>query len=204
MKRTEAILFDLDGVLIDSYQAWFKLLNAAAVANGYPGIDEDKYQILFGQSVESDIDILFPGMKPEALVGFFQQHFFDYLDDFHTIPVADESVELVRELGMRSSVVTNTSTPLARAILEHIDLKPDHVVGNGDVENDKPAPDMVLKACEDLEVSTKNAALVGDSDFDERAAAGASVLFIGFKRPGAYSVRSHADLQKLLREEFSG
>ncbi|MBI4677760.1 MAG: HAD hydrolase-like protein [Elusimicrobia bacterium] len=58
-----------------------------------------------------------------------------------------------------------------------------------DVARSKPAPDMVLEACRRLRVRPADALMVGDSDFDERAALSAGVRFIRF--------RSFADLRRL-------
>ncbi len=49
--------------------------------------------------------------------------------------------------------------------------------GGTDAPQGKPAPDMVLKALEQLEVSKADAILVGDSHFDREAAATAGVTF---------------------------
>ena len=152
MQQLEAVLFDLDGVLIDSYEAWYLLLNAAARQYGFPDIEEDKYRLLFGQSVEADVDILFPGMEPDDLATFFEERFFDYIDQFQVIPSADETLVLVRDLGIPSAVVTNTTQELAAEILEHIGFGPDLLVGASTDVPSKPAPDMVINACRGLNV----------------------------------------------------
>lgn len=200
--KLSAVLFDLDGLLVDSYDAWFHLLNAAAIRWGYPGIDEEKYKRVFGQSVEADVDILFPGLEAEKLSLFFRERFFDYIGDFREIPGAREMFAAVRALGLSTAVVTNTVTPLARRILDHVGFAPDHVVGSGDVARDKPHPDMVLRALDLLGVTATAAVMVGDSDFDRRAATGAGVRFIGFKRTGDYSIADLSQLAPLLSTEF--
>ena len=201
--QLDAVLFDLDGVLIDSYMAWYNLLNAAARLNGYSDIDKDKYDLLFGQSVEADVKILFPGMKPEYLGKFFEDHFFDYLDSFHILEGAIETLNVVKALGLKSSIVTNTSSKLAKEIANYLKLDTTIIVGNGDVDKDKPAPDMLFKAMKELDVAPENCLMVGDSDFDSRAAASASVHFVGFKRDGDFSVESHEKLQNYLRSIVS-
>jgi HAD superfamily hydrolase (TIGR01509 family) len=194
----KAVIFDLDGVLIDSYDAWFHLLNDAAQQYGFPAIDDEKYKLVFGQSVEADIDILFPTMKPEDLNKFFVDHFFDYLPKFKHIEGAAEIIAKMKERGLKTAIATNTNKDLAKAIISHLGLVPDFILGNGDVKNDKPAPDMLLKACQLLEINVEEALLVGDSDFDQRAAAAAKMKFIGFEHEGDYQVESHKELLPLI------
>ena len=43
MSDPVAVLFDLDGVLIDSYEAWFRLVSRARVHFGFPEIDREMY-----------------------------------------------------------------------------------------------------------------------------------------------------------------
>jgi phosphoglycolate phosphatase/AHBA synthesis associated protein len=193
-------LFDLDGVLIDSYTAWFNLLNDAAKTFGYPGVEKEKYDLLYGQSVEADIETLFPGLEMIRLKEFFEEHFFDYLGNFHIMEGALDSLSIARESGMKTAIVTNTTKPLAIEIAAHLKLEPDLVIGSGDAEKSKPAPDLLLKAMEKLDSTAEEAVMIGDSDFDRRAAEAAGVHFIGYRRDGDQRVENHAELQGLLKE----
>lgn len=200
MKTVTSALFDLDGVLIDSYSAWFNLLNDAAKSFGYPGVDREQYNLLYGQSVEADIKTLFPGLALERLKEFFENHFFDYLGHFELMPGAVESIYTARELGLQTAIVTNTTKGLAAGIIQHAGLEPDLLVGSGDAPNDKPAPDLLLHACEKLGLSPAESIMIGDSDFDRRAAEAAGINFIGFRRDGWRRADDHAELQAKLKE----
>jgi phosphoglycolate phosphatase-like HAD superfamily hydrolase len=200
MSQYTTALFDLDGVLIDSYNAWFNLLNDAAKSFGYNGVNKEQYDLLYGQSVEADIKTLFPGLEISRLKDYFEAHFFDYLGDFELMPGSQGSLKLAKELGFKTAIVTNTSKKLATDIIKHVNLSPDLLIGSGDAENDKPAPDMLLLACDRLESSTSESIMIGDSGFDSRAAAAAEIVFIGFKREGNFRVEDHKELQALLKE----
>ncbi len=54
-----AVLFDLDGVLVDSYRVWFHLLNGAAKELGYPPISPEVFQSCWGQGIEADVEKFF-------------------------------------------------------------------------------------------------------------------------------------------------
>lgn len=199
----KAILFDLDGVLVHSYRAWFHLLNAVAEEFGYPKISEDQYSQAWGQSVEDDIEHFFPGLSPQVLSKYFKDHFFEFSEYIRADSAAGKMLKSVKATGYKTAVITNTPTALAVEILEKNDLTLDCVVGSGDVENDKPYPDIVIEACRQLNVRTDEVVVVGDSEFDRVAAQSAGVLFIGFGRKGDYSVESLGELPALL-ERISG
>ena len=49
-----AVLLDMDGVLLDSFEAWCAVMNATAVHFGLPPISRDAFGQAFGQSTEAD------------------------------------------------------------------------------------------------------------------------------------------------------
>ena len=55
----KAVLFDMDGVLVNSFEAWLSLVNATATHFGYPEIDRERFQRAYGQSTESDVKEFF-------------------------------------------------------------------------------------------------------------------------------------------------
>jgi len=60
-RMLRAVLFDLDGVLVDSYEVWFHLMNAAAGELRYPAISRELFQTTWGQGVQADIKNYYPG-----------------------------------------------------------------------------------------------------------------------------------------------
>ncbi len=101
----------------------------------------------------------------------------------HTLAVHPDAGDIFTHLvraGIRTAVVTNSPTELAREIVSAVGLAPDVVIGSTDVRRTKPAPDMLLLACRRLGVSSERAVMVGDSHADRDAAAAASMHFAGF------------------------
>jgi phosphoglycolate phosphatase/AHBA synthesis associated protein len=175
----KAVLFDLDGVLIDSRDAWYHLLCAAARAFGHPVLHRDEFDESFGQGVEADAEQFFPGTAPQDLLGYFDAHF---LDHAHHVLVSPDAVPVMNALGTRgiaTAVVTNTATPLARETIRGAGLEPDAIVGTSEKVPEKPAPDMLRAACERLGVAPGEALMVGDTRFDREAARAAGVRFVG-------------------------
>ncbi len=196
MKSLEAVLFDLDGVLVDSYQVWFRLMNAAAVRFRAEPVSASAFRAMWGQGVDADAEHL--GCTVDQLEGFYNDHFMSFGDAMAIDPAAGPVLERVRAAGLKTALVTNTPTPLAGQILAAAQLECDAVVGGTDVPSPKPAPDMVLRACVLLGVLPSKAVMVGDSGFDREAAAGANVRFVGVRIDGYRRVERLGELVDAL------
>jgi HAD superfamily hydrolase (TIGR01509 family) len=179
MIRPAAVLFDLDGVLIDSYDVWFSVMNAAARHFGYPPVTAEAFRESWGQGMEADRETFFPRHEVEELAAWYDAHFADHLEHLVVSPGVPALFARLHARGLPSAVVTNTPNPLARELVVRAGARVDAVVGANDVARAKPAPDMVLHACALLGVEPARALLVGDSRFDRDAARGAGVRFAG-------------------------
>lgn len=174
-----AVLFDLDGVLIDSYDVWFEVMSGVARELGYPPLDPDVFRAAWGQSVEDDRRMFFPRHSTDELAAYYDAHFPDHLEH---LTIADGVGGVFEELAARrvpTAVVTNTPNPLASELVARTAATPDVIVGANDVPRPKPAPDMLLRACELLDAAPHRAVMVGDSHFDRDAARAAGCRFIG-------------------------
>jgi HAD superfamily hydrolase (TIGR01509 family) len=176
----KAVLFDLDGVLVDSREVWFQVMRAAALHFGHPDIPREAFDETFGQGVDADIENFMPGTEFSALDRYYDEHFMDHAEHFRADPCGPAVLRDLRAAGVRTAVVTNTSTPLATDILTRVGLEPDTLCGSSDVPRAKPAPDLVLLGLERLEVAAHEAVMVGDSQYDRDSARAAGVRFLGY------------------------
>ena len=176
-----ALLFDLDGVLIDSFHAWLRLVNQAAREFGRPPIGEAAFRRSFGQSSAADIEEFFQGRTVSEVDAFFAAHFRDHLEAVTVNPESTSLLSRARDVGLRTACVTNTVQPLAEEILAVTQLRPllDVVVGAGPPRRPKPEPDLVRAAADALATPLAACALVGDSAFDVEAGRRAPVFTIG-------------------------
>jgi len=197
----DAVLFDLDGVLIDSRDAWYHLLCAAAREFGHPQLPRGEFAVSFGQGVEADGAQFFPGTSTQALLDYFDAHFLDHACHVLVNPDAGPLLDALGDRGIRRAVVTNTATALARATIRRAALEPDEIVGTSDAP-EKPDPGMLLLACERLGVKPERALMVGDSRFDREAAAAAGIRFVGYGIDGDVRIETLPELIQLL--ESSG
>ncbi len=193
-----AVLFDLDGVLVDSYQVWFHLMNATAKDLGYPSISKDRFHEAWGQGVEADRERFYPGHTVEELSAHYDAHFGDHLEHLTVASGVGDVFAALVERGLASAVITNTPNPLARDVVARAGATPDLVVGGTDVPEAKPAPDMVHHACEKLGFREAEAVVVGDSRFDRDAARAAGTAFVGLGIDGDFRIEALPELIPLL------
>jgi HAD superfamily hydrolase (TIGR01509 family) len=200
MPALRAFLFDLDGVLIDSFGAWLAVANQAAAEFGLPAIAEDVFRRSFGQSSADDVDAFYPGRTAAEVDAFFGAHFRDHLRAVTVNPDAPPLLARARAAGLRLACVTNTSAPLAREILEVTRLGPllDAALGAGPPHRPKPAPDLVRAALRALEIAPDEALLVGDTRYDVQAGRSAGVLTVGLGTDADERIETLGELARFL------
>jgi HAD superfamily hydrolase (TIGR01509 family) len=191
---TRAVLFDLDGVLVDTYEAWLALVQATARHFHAPAVTRRAFDATWGQSVEDDTRELVPGPTVAEVTAHYNAHFREHVAAIVVNPEARSTLLALRSRGVGTACVTNSPAPLAREILAAAELGDtlDTVLAAGDVPQPKPAPDMVLAACRRLHTAPADALLVGDSRFDEAAAAAAGTMYLH------YDVRRNESLARAV------
>ncbi|HXX94911.1 MAG TPA: HAD family hydrolase [Planctomycetota bacterium] len=176
----QAILFDLDGVLVDTYEVWFFLLNDVAQRHGYPPVTREVYRTSWGQGIEVDAKLFYPRHTVPEIREEYSRYYGDHL---HHLRVMAGAVETLSSIRLPKAVITNSPTDLATRALSLAKLGSHFrtVVGCDQVAASKPAPDVVFEACRRLGVEPRDALVVGDSRFDEGAAQAAGAGFVWFR-----------------------
>ncbi len=200
LRSCRAILFDLDGVLVGSYDCWFRLLQDAMREQGKTPVSLEEFDSRWGQGPEEDRDAFFPEWSLEELMAFYETRFGDYTRWAKLEPGSEMFLKHIQSRNKKIGVASNSPTAIVNDLLKHAGLMnyPDAVIGVDQVRESKPAPDLLLKTLEVLSLSKKEVCYVGDSIYDAEAAEAAGILFVGYKRPGEISVQSFDELAKLL------
>lgn len=187
-KRTpvRAVLFDMDGVLLDSFEAWLATVQDACRHFGTPPVGRETFQQVFGAGSDTDVATFLQGAVPQAVDRFYHENFPRYLPLIQAVPEAREVLRALRLSGVRTACVTNTTRPLAKTLLERNDLlgELEALVTADDVARPKPAPDMVTRALSDLAIGAPQGLMVGDTAYDIEAAKKAGCRVAGLKRDG--------------------
>jgi AHBA synthesis associated protein len=173
-----AVVFDLDGVLVDSHEVMgqaFAAAYAEVVGDGpAPFAEYQRYQGLYFPEIMRRMGL------PQAMEEPFVRESYRLAGQ---VPVVDGVVDVLETLrlrGFRLAVATGKAGPRARSLLATLNLIDyfDHVVGSDEIANPKPAPDIVLRALSLLEAQPAAAMMVGDAPADIRSARGAGVTAV--------------------------
>jgi phosphoglycolate phosphatase/AHBA synthesis associated protein len=194
VRDAAGILFDLDGVLVDSYEVWFHLLDALARELGYPPVSREAFARGLGQGIQADVERFFPRHTVPALERLYAERFESHLGHLRVMDGVARVFDVLRRRGLPSAVITNTPAEIARGLVERAGATPDVLVGGTDVPRAKPAPDMVLLACDRLGIPPAASWVVGDTPFDRDAARAAGARFAGLGLEGDVTLGRLTDL----------
>ncbi len=184
----EAVLFDLDGTLLDTALDIALALNRATAEFGWAPIPAPEVRDMIGRGApmlfERAANLQGRALTPE-LHGQMTERFFHHYGALEETgecmaqpyPGALEALRALHGAGLRIAVVTNKQQRFAEALLALRGLRPwvDCVVGGDTCERRKPDPMPLLFACESLGVAPVRALMVGDSTNDVQAARAAGI-----------------------------
>ncbi|MFI6823255.1 HAD-IA family hydrolase [Micromonospora sp. NPDC050187] len=173
-----AVLLDLDGVLVDSLavaRTAFALAYREVVGDGAAPVDE--YCRHPGRYLPEVLRLM--GL-PAAMVEPFVRESNRLAHLVTPVPGVPELLRELRGRGVGLAVATGRSGERARLVLDLVGLLPlvDHVVGADEVPRPKPAPDIVRRALDLLDVPPDRALMVGDAPADLVSARSAGVLAV--------------------------
>lgn len=175
LDSANAVVFDLDGVVVDSFAVMreaFRIAYAEVVGAGPAPFDE--YHRHQGRYF---LDIMRIMGLPAAMEEPFVRESHRLRAE---VLVYDGVVDLLDALHRRGyglAIATGKTGSRARDLLAHLDLlrRFHHVVGSDEVARPKPAPDIVLRALDLLGARPERALMVGDAVTDLRSARDAGV-----------------------------
>ncbi len=187
----EAVLFDLDGTLLDTAGDIALALNRAVGEHGWGPIPADEVQTFIGRggptlvrrAAESQGRPL-DDATHAAIVERFFHHYgaLQATDECTARPFAGvaDGMRRVHEAGLKTAIVTNKQQRFAMSLAKRLGLAAwvDVYVGGDSCPKRKPDPMPVLFACSSLGVAAGAALMVGDSINDVMAARGAGVAVV--------------------------
>lgn len=188
MQGRNALVFDLDGTLIDTAPDLTGALNVAMESLGLPVVAEEDVRNMVGRGARVLIErgLLAASVEPEEAVidkalktflTYYGDHIADRSKPFEGVI---ETLEHFAGEGASMGVCTNKPYGLSVKLLEAlgmIDYFP-VVLGADSVENRKPHPEHLLKAIDELRLAPHQALMIGDSPADVGAARAAKVPVI--------------------------
>jgi HAD superfamily hydrolase (TIGR01509 family) len=185
MNRFELVIFDLDGLLIDSERIALEQFHHTAREFGIE-IDQKVYLQCIGANAKKVDELLSNALSDQTEYPAFKAAWrrkYKSLIENQPIPLKPGAVELLIDLKARRqnlSLATSTETPQAIIKLTNAGIRKyfDAIIGGEQVSRSKPAPDIFLRAAEEFNVSSEKCLVLEDSENGVNAAIKAGMKVI--------------------------
>ena len=189
--RLRAVLFDMDGTLVDTLPDIAAAVNGALGEFGLHALDEPHVATLIGNGprilsrraldAQEALNIEQREQLVEPLLAGYARRYATQLGTLGR--VFPGTLECLRELsarGLKLGVVTNALQHLGEAVLARFGIAPflQVVIGGDRVVRHKPHPEPLWQACTALDVSPHETVMVGDSVNDVAAARAAGCAIV--------------------------
>jgi HAD superfamily hydrolase (TIGR01509 family) len=187
-RSVEAVLFDIDGTLVDSNYLHVDTWDRAFAEAGHP-VELWRIHRAIGMDSAQLLDTLLDGAGDDVADRAKERHSELYRDAADRLRPFDGAAELVRALQARGvAVVLATSAPEdeLQILLDVLGLSADEVAttSSGEVDTAKPDPGIIEAALGKAGVPADRAVMVGDTIWDVIAAKRAGVATIGVRSGG--------------------
>jgi 2-phosphoglycolate phosphatase len=176
-----AVVFDLDGTLVDAYAAIHESLGVVLAAFGRPPVTRDETRRMVGHGLEMLVAKAVGDENVAEGVRLFRERYERVgLEGTRLLPGAESVTRSLFERGIRLAIASNKPARFTRPLLEAFGLSGrfGFVAGPDDGFPPKPAPQMIFMALATLGVSGRDAVFVGDMPVDIATARAAQLPII--------------------------
>jgi phosphoglycolate phosphatase len=210
-----AVLFDLDGTLVDSLHDLTDAVNQMLAGFGRPALNPSEVRQLVGKGARN--------LVQQALATYSAEDIESGLaafTAFNTLHIADNSrlypgaLNLLQQLaagGIRMAVISNKNEALSRLILKtlKVDKYFDVIAGGDTFAEMKPSPLPLVRVIDEFNCSPANVIMVGDSINDILAGKRAGIITIGCRwgygnseelSEAEFSANSCSDIINIIRQ----
>lgn len=186
LNNIKAVIFDCDGVMFDTAEANKKFYNELLEHFSKPTLTDEQFIKVHMFTVSQALDYLFPELanldevyKILKTIGYNK-----FIKFMHMEKGLRELLTQLKNNGYIRGVATNRTNTMDKVLTDN-DLSDefDIVVTASDVEVPKPAPDQLIKIMNHFNIKADQILFIGDSEYDQVAAANAGTLFAAFKSP---------------------
>ncbi|MDJ0654079.1 MAG: phosphoglycolate phosphatase [Xanthomonadales bacterium] len=182
---TRAVVWDLDGTLIDSLPDLHQVLTRLLAEQGHPAVDQNRVRNMIGDGAARFIERGFaavgqrldPQRVAELMPRFLEIYAAMPTDESHLYPGARDTLEQLHGSGIRQAVCTNKPKPVTDQVLAELGLDGifGSVVGGGSTASRKPDSAPLRLALAELGVAAADAVMIGDSEVDLETARAAGL-----------------------------
>ncbi len=180
-RRVDALLFDLDGTLVDSAPDLAAAANDQRAARGLAELPHTEYRRMVGSGARGMLGVAF-GVKPgdAAFAGLKQDFLARYerrlLDRTRVFDAMRPVLRWLHDQSLPWGIVTNKALGLATPIVHGLGLhRAAALIGGDSTPYTKPRPEPLLEAARRIGVAPARCAYVGDDARDMQAARAAGM-----------------------------
>lgn len=191
--HTGAVIFDMDGVLVDTEPFHFEIARKRFAELGI-SIPDERLSSFVGISAA----LMWSGIRREfgletsvrELVAHEKAAQLEFFQGIHRIPLVPGVIDLldrVHALGIPCAVASSSSLALVSTILHKTGLAGyfSALASGEEVPNGKPAPDLFITAAERLSVPVDRCLVIEDSPHGIAGALAAGMRTVGFLNPNS-------------------
>jgi len=180
-KKYKAVIFDLDGTLLNTLEDLKNSVNYALKAYGMPERTTDEIRHFVGNGVEKLIERAVPqGTETPVMKNVFtvfKEHYAEHCNDNTDLyPGIQALLSELKKRGFQMAIVSNKLQEGVDALNRQYFVKYlDVAIGAKEGIRKKPAPDTVVEALRLLHIEKENAVYIGDSEVDIATAGNAGM-----------------------------
>jgi len=188
MKNIKAVIFDMDGVIIDSEPLYYTIQNKLFNDLGF-SISKSKYDTFIGAGMQ----LMWKRLSSKHNLPFTIEQLikmnndliyitFNSSDSLRATEGFTSFLTSVKDMGMKTAVASSTSKKIINVILSRLGILQefDVIISSEEVLQGKPEPDIFLETATRLNIDPANCIVVEDSTNGVNAAKRAGMKCIGF------------------------
>lgn len=197
-KLIRAVLFDIDGVLIDSRKANVEFFKDLVFRVGGKSPSKDELNQFFSATIAEMTKHFYPSLTSEEVEKACDLGLKLYPNFYRFMRLEKHVKEVLMELKEKYRLGIVTSR-LSADVLDHFKLSSffQVFITAQDYTYPKPHPEPLLMAIKRLRIIPQKIAYVGDAKSDEGAAKNASVIFIAYKNKSLKTPHHFSDFRQL-------
>lgn len=182
LTKPKAVLWDMDGTLIDQTVGIIRCFSEVVTEMGYAKPDEATLRRSLGGPMASTMGLFVPEKTLDAACTRFRARFPEVMfDGLVILPGAMDLIRAFHAQGLPQAIFTNKHGDTARTVSEHARFSEfiSVCIGNGDTSWHKPQAELTLHVLEQINAEPDGAILIGDSPTDVETALNAELTCYG-------------------------
>ena len=203
----KAVIFDMDGVLVDSQPYHFKA--DIETMSEYGVVKDQKFYEKFAGTLTSDRmrilkDLFKLDIPVEEMVKKREDMILEIMarEDIKPVSGIPEFLKSIKNRGLKTAVASSSGYDLIGLILSRLGISEyfDSITSGNDVKRGKPSPDIFLLAAERICAEPSECLVVEDSENGVKAAKSAGIKALGYINPT--SGNQCLDMADVVTDDF--